>query len=73
MIRPYEQLRGVPPYLAQDSRASGAIVLVVGEWLDNAGRVIGFQVVPSTQHRRVLDLKPLPPVPEFEPLEDIAR
>jgi hypothetical protein len=70
MIRPHEHLRPVPPYLAQDSRATAAIVLVVGEWLDSRGRVVGYQVVPSTQHRRVLDIAPLPPVPAFELAEE---
>lgn len=70
-MRPYEHLRAVTPYLAQDNRGTAAIVLVVGEWLDSRGRVIGYQVVPSTQHRRVLDIAPLPPVPAFEPAEEV--
>jgi hypothetical protein len=70
MIRTNEHLRQIAPYLALDARATSAIVLVVGEWLDSRGRVTGYQVVPSTQHRRLLDIRPLPPLPTFEPAGD---
>jgi len=61
-----------PPYAARDSRAQGAIVLVLGHWLDDHGREIAAQIVPTTQRRRLLDVAPLPlpPVARFEPVED---
>ena len=69
MSRHGEHLRDVKPYLAPDSRARGAFIYVVGEWVDSRGRVVGYQTIPSTQHRGVMDVRPLPPLPEFEPVE----
>jgi len=60
----------IPPYAARDPRANGAIVLVVGHWLDDRGREIAVQVQGTTQRRSVMDVAPLPPLPQFEPVED---
>jgi hypothetical protein len=60
----------VPPYAARDTRANHAIVLVVGHWVDERGREIAVQVAATTQRRGLMDVAPLPPSPQFEPIEE---
>lgn len=71
MSHQHEHFRpAVPPYAARDSRATGAIVLVLGHWLDSRGREIAVQVAGTSQRRGLMDVAPLPPAPQFEPIED---
>lgn len=62
-----------PPYAARDSRANGAIVLVLGHWVDSRGREIAVQVAATSQRRSLMDVAPLPPAPAFQPIEEAQR
>jgi hypothetical protein len=72
--RPGEHFRpAVPPYAAIDNSLGGAVVLVLGHWLDARGREVAAEVATMAQRRRLLDLRPIPPAPAFQPFEDESR
>ncbi|MFN0183024.1 MAG: hypothetical protein ACKVQR_04310 [Aquabacterium sp.] len=60
----------VPPYAVVDNYLNGAVVLIVGHWVNEDGREIAAEVSGTTARRRLTDLSPIPPCPAFKPIED---
>lgn len=70
----HEHFRAAQPMrVVIDVKLGGAPALLLGHWVDDAGREIAAHVLPLGSRRRLFDIRDLPPAPATKPIGDNGR